>query len=322
MPDSAFRCARIEPMSELILHHYPPSPVSEKIRLAMGLKDLAWRSVEQNRLPDRPELLAMTGGYRRIPVLQHGADIYCDTQVILDELEQRVPSPSLHPGGPGLAYGLSRWLDVEAFELGVRAAFAPVADTLPPALIADRTQLYFGPDGDMAREAADMPHTLAQLRAHLGWLEQRLAGGSGFLDAGQAGMTDLLAWYVFWFVRGRYVEAGSFLAEFPALGAWAERMERIGHGRPTDMTTAEALSAAKAVDPATAEAADALDPQGLVPGMAVDVAPMSRNDTEVAVSGTVRVVSRTRIAIARHDEACGDVVVHFPRVGYRVTRRD
>ena len=309
-------------MSEPILHHYPPSPVSEKIRLAMGLKNLAWRSVEQNRLPERPELFAMTGGYRRIPVLQYGADIYCDTQVILEELERRVPSPSFHPAGGGLAYGLSRWIDGEVFELAVRAAFAPVADTLPPALVPDRTQLYFGPDGDMAREAADMPHTIAQLRAHLGWLDERLAAGPAFLDAEQAGMADLLAWYVYWFVRGRYVEAESLLAEFPALAAWAGRVETIGHGRPSDMTPAEALEAARSVEPETAEAADGHDPQGIAPGMRVDVAPMSRNDTEVAVSGTVRVVSRTRIALARRDEACGDVVVHFPRVGYRVTRRD
>ena len=309
-------------MSELILHHYPPSPVSEKIRTAMGLKGLAWRSVEQNRLPERPELLAMTGGYRRIPVLQVGSDIYCDTRTIFAELERRAPEPTLHPAGDdGLAYGLSRWIDGELFELGVRTAFAPVADTLPAALVADRTRLYFGPEGDMAREAADMPHTLAQLRGHLGWLDARLgATGAAYLLGDAPGMADLLAWYVTWFVRGRYAESGSFLAEFPALLEWADRMQAIGHGRPTDMTPAEALETAKGTEPGTAEASDPLDPQGLEPGMAVDVRPLTDNGVEVPVAGTVRAASRERIAIARRDEACGDVVVHFPRVGYRVTR--
>lgn len=308
-------------MSELILHHYPPSPVSEKIRTAMGLKGLAWRSVEESRLPERPELFAMTGGYRRIPVLQAGADIYCDTQLIFAELERRAPEPSLHPEGTaGLARGLSRWIDSELFELGVRAAFAPVADTLPPALIADRTQLYFGPGGDMAHEAADMPHTLAQLRAQLGWLDARLASGTPFLLGRAPGMADLLGWYLVWFVRGRYVDATGFLAEFPALLAWADRMEAIGHGTPTDMTPAEALAAAKSATPETPEARDPLDPQGLEPGMRVDVRPLTDNGMEVPVAGTLRAVSRERVAIARHDDACGDVVVHFPRVGYRVTR--
>ena len=33
-------------MAEFILHHYAMSPYSEKIRLALGLKRLAWRSVQ------------------------------------------------------------------------------------------------------------------------------------------------------------------------------------------------------------------------------------------------------------------------------------
>ena len=74
-------------MTEFILHHYPLSPYAEKIRTGFGIKRLAWRSVEHNRMPERPELFPMTGGYRRIPVLQIGADIYCDTQCILRELE-------------------------------------------------------------------------------------------------------------------------------------------------------------------------------------------------------------------------------------------
>jgi len=119
-------------MSEFIFHHYPPSPVSEKIRLGFGFKNLSWRSVEQNRLPDRPELHAMTGGYRRIPVLQIGADIYCDTQLIFRELEARATDPSFFPSQhKGLGFGLSRWIDGELFELCVRVAFAPQADQLP-----------------------------------------------------------------------------------------------------------------------------------------------------------------------------------------------
>ena len=309
-------------MSELILHHYPPSPVAEKIRTALGMKALAWQSVEQNRLPDRPELFAMTGGYRRIPVLQCGADIYCDTQLILDELERRIPSPSLHPTlSSGLAFGLSRWLDGECLELCIRCAFAPIVDSAPPEVMADRTRLYFGAEADMRREANDMPHTLAQLRAQLGWLDDCLATGSRFLLSDEPTMVDLLAWTVVWFVRGRYIDAEDFLAEFSNLPDWIGRMEAIGHGTPTDMTPADALDIARQSEPTTTEATDVHDPQGLAPGMPVSVVPLSRNAIEVPVAGTVCGISRTRIAIARHDDACGEVVVHFPRVGYRVTPR-
>lgn len=308
-------------MSDLILHHYPPSPVSEKIRSALGMKGLTWRSVEQNRLPERPELFAMTGGYRRIPVLQVGADIYCDTQLIFRELEARSPEPSFFPPEhAGLGFGLSRWIDGEFFELCVRVAFAPVADQLPPALIADRTQLYFGPEGDMTKEAADLPHTLSQLRTHLGWLDDRLtAGGTQFLLGDKPGHVDLLAWYCYWFVQGRYGDAEFFLAPFKALTGWAGRMQAMGHGDFTDMSPAEALATAKDAQSSTAEDVDSADPLGLTAGTAVAVSPMVRNNVEKPVQGTLRVLTRERVSVERNDPACGDVVVHFPRVGYRVT---
>jgi glutathione S-transferase len=73
--------------TDLVLHHYPRSPFAEKVRIAFGLKGLHWHSVIQPRIAPKPELVALTGGYRRIPVLQIGADIYCDTRRILAELE-------------------------------------------------------------------------------------------------------------------------------------------------------------------------------------------------------------------------------------------
>ena len=306
-------------MADIILHHYPPSPVSEKIRVALGFKKLAWKSVEQNRLPDRPELFAMTGGYRRIPVMHIGADLFCDTQCIFRELEQRFPKPSLHPtGDSGASFGMSRWIDQSFFELGVRLAFAPVADSLPPELVADRTRLYFGPNGDMSAEAKDIPHTLSQIRPQLGWLDDQLEANGAYLHGAKASMSDLLAWHIVWFVKGRFGDAELLLGEFPSLLAWVSRMETIGHGTFNDMTPAESLAIALNATSDTPEQTDAADPQGLQVGMSVSVAPLT-NSGETGVIGKIRSVSRDRIALARHDERCGDVVVHFPRVGYRVS---
>ena len=69
-------------MAELIFHHYPNSPFSEKIRLIFGLKHLAWRSVLIPVILPKPDVVALTGGYRKTPVLQIGADIYCDSALI------------------------------------------------------------------------------------------------------------------------------------------------------------------------------------------------------------------------------------------------
>jgi glutathione S-transferase len=306
-------------MQDLIIHHYPQSPVSEKTRAAMGLKNLAWRSVEQNRLPDRPELLAMTGGYRRLPVLQIGADIYCDSQLIFREIERRVPKPTFFPNGEyGLPFALSRWTDNAMFELAMRVSFAPIAEKLPPALVADRARLYLGPNGDFKKEAADLPHVLAQLRAQLRWLEAQLAAGSLYLLGDRPGMADLLAWFIVWFLRGRNPRADELLAQFPALLAWEARMKTIGHGQPSPMTPVEALAIAKSVEPLAAEKSDPLDPQGLTPGMKIAVAPISVGG-EAAVVGDIIAVDCDKIAVRRSHAACGIVAVHFPRVGYRVT---
>ena len=59
----------------VILHHFPQSPFSEKIRLVFGLKNITWQSALISRIMPRPDLMPMTGGYRRTPVMQIGADI-------------------------------------------------------------------------------------------------------------------------------------------------------------------------------------------------------------------------------------------------------
>src|SRR6202051_3847698 len=91
-------------MSKVILHHYPLSPYSEKIRLALGLKGVSWNSVEIPVWTPRPKLTPMTGGYRRTPILQVGAEFYCDTLHILRAIEELGTSGSLYPKGQeGLA---------------------------------------------------------------------------------------------------------------------------------------------------------------------------------------------------------------------------
>ncbi|MBC7732103.1 MAG: glutathione S-transferase N-terminal domain-containing protein, partial [Bacteriovorax sp.] len=69
-------------MTDIVLHHYAFSSFSEKLRLALGHKGLDYHSVVIPGVPPRPLLNALTGGYRRVPVLQIGADIWCVTNII------------------------------------------------------------------------------------------------------------------------------------------------------------------------------------------------------------------------------------------------
>jgi len=305
-------------MSDLILHHYPPSPLAEKVRKAFGVKGLSWYAVEENRLPPRPELFAMTGGYRRIPVLQIGADIYCDTQCILRVLEEKFPEPTLFPIGiGGMPFGLSRWTDSELFTHAFKAVLAPVSDALPADFVADRARLYLGADNDMAKEAADMPHTLSQLSAKMGWVDSRFASGVPFILGDAPGMPDLLIWYIVWFLRERYAEAETLFQEFNHLKRWAERMDGFGYGVQKAMDGAQSLRIAKEAQPLSPSFGDPLDTQGLKPGMRVTIEPLTESG-ETPIAGIIHAVGRDLLALSMHNAECGDVVVHFPRVGYRV----
>ena len=118
----------------IILHHFDRSPFSEKIRVIFGHKGLAWNSVRIPPIMPKPDLMPLTGGYRRTPVMQIGADIYCDTQCIMRELERRFPQPSLLPKGyDGLAWGSAMWTDRMFFQSTVNLVFGVLADKVPAA---------------------------------------------------------------------------------------------------------------------------------------------------------------------------------------------
>lgn len=307
-------------MSEIIFHNYPQSPVAEKVRIAFGMKGLHWRNVEIPRLPPKPDVVALTGGYRRTPVMQIGADIYCDSICILREIEKRQPSPTFFPGGAdGMAYGVSRWTDDGLFTLCVKVILGAAGDALDPNFAQDRGRLYLGPDWAAGLKAAnaELPHLAAQLRAHFGWANDRLATGRQFMLGDTPGLPDALIWHVVWFIRGRWADGPAFLEQFPALTAWEERIQAIGHGTQSDLTPAEAIEIARTTAIATAESMDPLDPQALTPGMKVSIAPDTDSGEQV-VEGIVRMSDRDSVAILRSDERAGDVCVHFPRAGYRV----
>ncbi len=305
-------------MTGLILHHYPQSPVTEKVRIGFGIKKLAWSSVQIPRIPPKPELMPLTGGYRRTPVMQAGADVYCDSQCILREMDRRCPEPTFYPGGGyGMPWALSRWTDCELFNLAICVVLGAKPEELPKDFAADRARLYFGPDWDLQKVKSDLDHTLAQLRAEFGWLDQRLAHGRDFVLGDAPGLPDALCYYLVWFIRGRWDGGPGFLSEFPALEAWEARVKEIGHGQPSDMDASEALEIARNASPETPERGDPKDPQGLKPGMSVAVTPLG-DGGDPSVAGDVRSVDRETVAIVREDDQVGEVCIHFPRVGYRV----
>jgi len=182
----------------IILHHFDQSPFGEKIRVIFGFKNIAWQSVRVSRILPRPDLMPLTGGYRRTPVMQIGADIFCDTQVMIRELEARYPKPTLVPAGQaGIPYALAMWSDRVFFQNTVNLVFGTNADKIPQEFIEDRTQLR-GARFDIAAMKAAIPQMMDQFRAHVDWIEAQLGDGRKWL-LGDPSLADVNAYMNIWY---------------------------------------------------------------------------------------------------------------------------
>jgi glutathione S-transferase len=304
------------PVSEIILHHYPMSPYAEKVRLALGLKGVSWRSVYIPSVMPKPDLMPLTGGYRRTPVMQIGADIYCDTLCILRELERRHPAPSLYPTGDvGATHAITWWAEKSLFNTAVGVAFGEMDGKLPEGFEKDRSEMS-GREVSAARLKSARPILIDQLRAHFGLLVDMLKSKS-FLLGNEPSLADLGAYHSVWFIAQNCQKDTSPLNEYPILLEWLARVAAIGHGKSTPMKAAEALDIAKAVKPSLAVSADPKDPAGRKPGQRVKVTPDDFG--RVPVVGEIVTSSADEIVIRRGDERVGEVLVHFPRAGFIVS---
>jgi len=296
---------------EIILHHYDTSPFSEKARLTFGLKGLSWRSVIQPVIMPKPDLTPLTGGYRRIPVMQVGADVYCDTQVIMAEIERRAPSPRMIHGAD---WAVNLWADRLMFQPTVAIIFGAIGDHVPAEFIKDREQLS-GRPFDVAAMKAAGPPMMGQFRAMSAWLELELAGGADWLSGEAPGLADIAAYMNFWFLGGATPAVlANLLQGLPRLAAWKDRVASLGHGARVEMTTEEAIAAAAAAAPAPADPHDPADPLGLTPGAPVFV--MADDYGRDRIEGALVAANPERIILAREHERVGRVHVHFPRAGY------
>jgi glutathione S-transferase len=300
----------------IILHHFAESPFSEKIRVIFGLKNIEWTSVLISRIMPRPDLMPMTGGYRRTPVMQIGADIYCDTQCIIRELERRFPEPTLFPQGyQGIASGMAMWTDRSFFQNTVNLVFGSLADKVPQEFIADREKLR-GAKFDVAAMTAAIPQMRDQFRAHLQWIDDQLTDGRSWISGDKSGVCDVHAYMNIWYARASLPNFDAVLAEFGNTRSWETRLRNVGHGRSSEMSTAAALDIAARATPQTVEQSDPHDPNGRKPGDKVEVMPDDYG--KIKVSGEIVALSSQHIAIRRLDPRAGEVVVHFPRAGFLV----
>jgi len=302
-------------MADLILHHYDTSPFSEKVKTLLAHKGVPWWAVEQPTIMPKPDLVPLTGGYRRIPVLQIGADIYCDSQLIARVLERLHPEPTIYPGGSeGACHAFSLWADRMFFFATVPVLFELIGRQVPQAFIDDRTKLMGG-RGDFSDLPKQAPMAREHCRASAALIAAQLADGRPFLFGREFSLADAACYHPVWFLRN-FPGAGGLFDEFPALLAWADRIQGLGHGQRREMAPDEALRIARESTPLPAQSADRGEPNHIAPGARVSVTPDDYGFDPVA--GEVVASSAHEIAVRRRDAQLGDVVVHFPRIGFRV----
>lgn len=303
-------------MSELILHHYPASPFSEKVRLMLGYKNLPWKSVVMPAIAPKPDLLALTGGYRRAPVLQIGADIYCDTALIADVLEHRQSLPSLYPEpSKGLARTLAQWADHTLFWTAMAYNFQPrgfeqmfgKTPEMAEAFRTDRKAMSGGMNRLRPLDAA------AAYKSYLRRLSDMLDDWP-FLMGEAPCIADFAAFHPLWFTRMRTPALADILNATPAVLEWMDRMQALGHGAMEKFSAVEAIAVAAACVPAPLHDDRFQDDHGIAIGSRVSIRAESfgLEPTE----GVLMAATRMHFTLLRTDARVGDMYVHFPRIGY------
>ncbi|MCP1443580.1 glutathione S-transferase [Pseudomonas sp. GGS8] len=308
-------------MSELILHHYPTSPFAEKARLLLGFKGLSWRSVMIPPMMPKPDLTALTGGYRRTPVLQIGADVYCDTALIARRLEQEKALPAFFPEGQEMVTAtFAAWADSVVFQHAVSLVFQPESVAVrfgklsPEAIkvfLADRAGLFSG--GSATRLSAEQAkHQWPTIMARL---EQQLQREQGDFLFGEPSIADFALAHSLWFLKATHVTS-PLVGAYPAVLAWFGRVMGFGHGAFSEMTAEQALEIARNATPAALPDEQFDEPNGFEAGQQVVIAATDYGVDPVV--GELLFAGSEELILRREDERAGVVHVHFPRFGFRI----
>ncbi len=303
----------------MLLHHYPNSPFAEKLRALFGFKQIAWTSVVQPMMMPKPDMQALTGGYRRIPILQIGADVYCDTALIAKVIEKHHPTlPAQSAAVQAQAEVIAQWADSTLFTTAMAFNFSPKGaewffkDTAPEqakAFADDRKAMRAGAARMAPSEAAPAYATyLKRISAML--------GDKPFLFGDTPTIADFSCYHPLWFTWRVPPLADVFTAT-PNLGPWIERMIAFGkHPAVNNISPSQALMVAKENQPINLSDRPIVDYLGFPTGAQVSVTAESFG-LEVT-SGRLVHSDADTFTLARETQETGLVHIHFPRIGFVV----
>ena len=308
-------------MSALILHHYPTSPFAEKVRLIMGYKKLSWQGVTIPMVMPKPDLMPLTGGYRRTPVLQIGADIYCDTSLICTMLDHVQPEPSLYGShAKGLVRTVAQWADNIVFPVAMGYNFQPAGAAHVFASTDPEVVKVFAQDRQAMRGGASRMPAADATGAYKNYLRRvsSMLEGQDFVLGSQPTLADFSIYHSVWFTVVKVPLLAGILDTTPLVKAWVARMQAFGHGNNSELSTTDALNVAHDATPLDVSKEIFQDEHGIPLGTQVIVHAESFG-TE-PTQGELVAASRTRYSLRRNDPRTGTVHVHFPRNGFILKR--
>lgn len=309
---------------ERILHHYNFSNFSEKVRLMFGLKGLDWHSVHIPAALPKPDYTPLTGGYRRTPALQIGADIYCDTRLIAEILEAYHPEPTLFPGPDpdrtrALSYGLATWAESQFLWPLALYITGIHADQFSVSFHADRARLHgkVAPNLSQVKKAAE--RSLPQVRSQLMWFDDLLKGKDNFVLGDSVSLADLTLYHPLFLleiVGGR----SEILDEFALIRPWMERVAALGHGHERSLRAESAIEIASSSTPKRIDVCEISEAEEAFLGDVVLI--NSVDDCSSPSVGVLVFLGDHQISLRLSGQRLGTSHVHFPRVGYRIRKRD
>ena len=301
----------------LILHQYDISPFSQKAQKMMGLKELSWQSVEMPMIAPKPDVEALTGGYRGTPVLQIGRDVFIDNWMIARALDEFDASgPAINAQGGLREAALYAWGE-RLFTPLLHAALAAYQSEWDADFLADRKRVF--PDVDFDTLNVSDPDRRSQVRAYLGTVEAQLGLDQDFLGGAQADSCDIHVWGMVWMIHSALPALMPIVETFPRLTDWYERVSALGTGDREDVKIDVAWKSLK--DGPARPLPDTPDQEPLAPwvGEVVDIAAGSAD--RGSASGRLLAVDHEQVVLGVEPISGEAAQVWFPRFGYHLRQR-
>ncbi|KAH7405688.1 hypothetical protein DE146DRAFT_649424 [Phaeosphaeria sp. MPI-PUGE-AT-0046c] len=324
------------PVAKPIIFHYPSSIYSHRVLWYLWLRGIEYEECVQPLVMPRPDLASIGVGYRKIPILAIGKDVYCDSRLIISKLEEQFPNSSVGTSTPA-EEGLRKLLESFSVDGGV---FANAVKLMPywadsgmlqnKVFLDDRQQLSGGWRMTKGVMEAARPGGLQQIRQVFDLFERTfLADGRDWvLGTQEPTVADIDAvWPFEWLIIDRnmkeslpeeYVNDKTYPKVYDWVRRFMARVEEKKKSCPVPITldgetmVSQTMSVSSSVDD-IGFIED--DPLAYKKGDKVQVFPSDYG--QVGVSQGAIVGLSTNEVVIQNDKG---LHLHFPRWNFSIKR--